>query len=120
MKIGCQCGAAIVDQTDDLPHKGRLIPDQAWFATYDAIDDEVIDPVADGRLGKEAAYHHARRIISRSARLIWQCRACGRLYIEGFGGQLRCFVPEGEPADREVLRGEERHAESAAAPDPAM
>ena len=79
MKIGCECGAVIVDQTDDLPHKAHLIPDQEWFATYDAIDDEVIDPMADGRLSKEAAYHHSRRIISRSARLLWQCRACGRL-----------------------------------------
>lgn len=117
MKIDCRCGASIIDETDDLPHKGHLLPDQAWFATYDAIDDEVIDPMADGRLGKEAAYHLARRIISRSARLMWQCRACGRLYIDGRDGQLRCFVPEGEPADREVLRGEQRDAEPRAAPD---
>src|SRR6185437_4088974 len=74
VKIGCHCGASIIDQTDDLPHKGHLIPDQEWFATYDAIDDEVIDPVAGGQLGTEAAYHRARDIIGRSARLMWQCR----------------------------------------------
>lgn len=106
MKIDCHCGASIVDQADDLPHKGHLIPDQAWLATCDAIDGEVIDPVADGRLGREAAYHHVRRIIGRSSWLVWQCRACGRLYVDGRDGQLRCFRPEGEPADREVLRGE--------------
>ena len=120
MKIGCRCGASIIDQTDDLPHKGHLVPDQAWFATYDAIDDEVIDPVADGRLGKEEAYHRARSIIGRSARLMWQCRACGRLYIDGLDGQLRCFMPEDEPADREVLRSGQRQAEPGAAPDPAV
>lgn len=106
MKIGCHCGASIVDQTDDLPYKGHLTPDQVWFATYDAIDDEVIDPVADGRLGREAAYHHARRIISRAARRMWQCRVCGRLYIDGRDGQLRCFVPEGDSVDHKVLPGE--------------
>lgn len=117
MKIDCYCGVSIIDQTDDLPYKGHLIPDQEWFATYDAIDDEVIDPVAGGRLGMEAAYHRARQIISRSARLMWQCRACGRLYIDGVDGRLRCFVPEGEQPDREVLRSGQRHADPGAAPD---
>jgi hypothetical protein len=35
---------------------------------------------------------------------MWQCRACGRLYIERLDRQLRCFVPDGEPVDREILR----------------
>ena len=94
-----------------------MIPDQEWFATYDAIDDEVIAPLAAGRLGKEAAYHLARQAISRSARLMWQCRVCGRLYIDGCDGQLRCFVPEGEPADREILRSSPSQAEPDAATD---
>ena len=110
MKILCHCGDAIIDQTDDLPYKGHLIPDQQWFATYNAIDDEVIDPVADGRLSKEAAYNLARTVISRSARLVWQCRACGRLYIDDLQGKLQCFVPEGAETEREVLRSRSRHA----------
>jgi hypothetical protein len=117
VKIGFHCGTSIIDQADDLPHKGHLIPDQEWFATYDAIDDEVIDPVGSGQLSKEAAYHRARQIISRSARLMWQCRTCGRLYIEGVDGQLRCFVPEGEQSDRDVLRSRQRDADPGAAAD---
>jgi len=104
VKIGCHCGEVIVDQADDLPYKGHLVPDQVWFANYDAIDDEVIDPLADGQLDKKSAYRLARLIISRSSRLMWQCAACGRLYIDGLDWQLRCFVPEGEPPDRDVLR----------------
>lgn len=111
MKIGCHCGASIIDQTDELPHKGHLIPDQEWFRTFDDIDDQVIDPLVAGQLGKEPAYHRARQIIRRPARLMWQCPACGRLYIDGVDGRLRCFVPEGEPADREVLRSRSKHAE---------
>ena len=117
MKISCHCGALIVDQTDDLPHKGHLIPDQEWFATYDGIDAEVIDALADGQLSREEAYHESRRIIGRSARMMWQCSACGRLYIDGLDRRLRCFVPEGEPFDREVLRSRPRPTEPGGAPD---
>jgi hypothetical protein len=107
MKIGCQCGSVIIDQTDYLPHKGHLIPDQELFVTYDAIDDEVIDPLAEGRLGREAAYWLARRIIGRSARLMWQCRGCGRLYIDDLQGNLQCYLPERESTAREILRSRE-------------
>lgn len=104
MKIGCHCGETILDQTDYLPHKAHIIPDQDWFVAFDGIDDEVIKPVAEGRISKDAACMHARRIVSRNARLMWQCRDCGRLYIEQRDGQLRCFAPEGHQPDREILR----------------
>ena len=110
MKIGCQCGETIFDITDYVPNKAHLIPDQDWFPTYDAIDDEIIDPIADGRLGKEAAYMLARQIISRSARLMWQCATCGRLYIDDIRGNLQCYVPEREQTDREILRGNTKRA----------
>ena len=48
MKIKCQCGAVIVDQTDYLPHKAYIIPDQEWFGILDAID-EAIERDALGR-----------------------------------------------------------------------
>ena len=104
MKIKCYCGSLIIDQTDYLPWKGHLIPDQKWFSTFNAID-ELIDAVANGQMGKEDAYNRARTILRRSSRLMWQCRECGRLHIDGSDGQLRCFMPEGDPIDREVLRG---------------
>lgn len=104
MKIPCHCGYEILDVTDDVPQKGHLIPDQDWFATYDALDG-LIDEVADGRSSKELAYHRAREIVSRSARPMWQCRKCGRLYIDGLDKQLRCFNPEGGSTAFELLRG---------------
>jgi hypothetical protein len=103
MKLRCHCGFEIVDGTDDLPQKGHLVPDQEWLSTHDALD-ELIDATAAARIGKEVAYQRARAIISKPARLMWQCRVCGRLYVDGRDGQLRCFVPDGEPIDREILR----------------
>lgn len=103
MKIRCQCGHQILDITDQVPQKAHFIPDQDWFTIYDALD-ALIDEVAGGGTSKELAYHRARQIVSRSARLAWQCRHCGRLYIDGLDKQLRRFSPEGEPIDLELLR----------------
>jgi hypothetical protein len=104
MKIGCYCGASIIDQTDDLPHKGHLIPDQEWFDTYDAIDEDVIDSLARGLIDKDTAENRARSIIRRHARLMYQCRECGRLYIFDLQGNSQCYLPENDQTAREILR----------------
>jgi hypothetical protein len=107
VKIVCHCGASIVDQTDDLPHKAHLIPDQEWFAVFDAIDIEVIDALASGHLQQPEAYKRAREFILRSSRLMFQCRNCGRLYVDDRRGNLECFRPATEETSREVLRSRE-------------
>jgi len=104
MKINCDCGALIVDQTDDLPNKAHLIPDQEWFATHDAIDRDVIDALADRRIDRETAYMLARKIILKPARLMWQCSQCGRIFIDDQQHELRCFVPQDGLVDTAILR----------------
>lgn len=104
MKIECHCGALIVDQTDDLPHKAHLIPDQEWFATLDRIDAEVIEPLAARRLTAEGASMRTRSLLIGAVRMAWQCRSCGRLYVDDASRELRCFVPEAEHSDHELLR----------------
>ncbi|WP_299677007.1 hypothetical protein [uncultured Tenacibaculum sp.] len=39
MKIKCNCGFYIVDNTDSLTNKGYLISDTQWFNFWDAIDN---------------------------------------------------------------------------------
>jgi hypothetical protein len=104
MKIGCYCGASIVDQTDYLSHKGRLIPDQEWFAVFDAIDAEIIDALASGLLPQSDAYRLARKIILRISRMVYQCRNCGRLFIDDLQRNLQSYVPATEETSREILR----------------
>jgi hypothetical protein len=110
MKIDCHCGAIIIDQTDYLPHKGHLIPDQEWFAIYDAIDEKVIAPLVGGRLDKETAYRRACFFISNSARLMYQCRECGRLYIDDGQAKLQCYLPADGGTAREILRSRESNS----------
>ena len=104
MKIDCSCGASIVDQTDYLPHKGHLIPDQEWFAVFDAIDADIIDALASGRLSRSDAYQLAREIIRRASRLMYQCRSCGRLFIDDTERDLQSYVPATEETSREIFR----------------
>lgn len=103
MKIRCHCNATLRDQTDGLRNKGHVLADEAWFPTLDALDTEVIDAVADGRLSRNDAYVACRRILLGATRTAWQCSACGRLYFIGADRQLHCFAPEGEDVDHDVL-----------------
>ncbi len=103
MRIDCSCGATIKDVTDNLPHKGHMIPDQEWFAVFEAIDAQVIDALYEGRIDRDRAYTLARRLISRSAELMYQCRDCGRLYVDR-RERLECFIPETDQTHCEVLR----------------
>lgn len=103
MKIGCHCGAALSDQADGLPHKAHLIPDQEWFPVFDGLE-AVIDEVVAGRTDAEAAYMKMRSILGTAARLVYQCQACGRLFVDDRQHQLHTFTPASAETDREMLR----------------
>src|SRR5438309_508292 len=103
MKIGCQCGATIRDQTDNLPDKAHLIPDQEWFPTLDAVD-KIIDDAIAGHTDANAAYIAIRRILGTAARHVYQCRACGRLFVDDRQRQLHPFVPAPGETCTEILR----------------
>ena len=105
MKFTCGCGELIFDSTDDLSHKGHLIPDERWNAMWDALDNEVIGAVARGHITKDGAAMHARQIVRAAGeRLMYQCHNCGRLFIDDYQGQLHCFVPEEASTPKQLLR----------------
>ena len=105
MKIGCHCGAMIYDSADQLPGKGHLVPDQAWLGLQEEIEAQVIDPLAAGTVASEGAAMRMRRLLNAHARLMWQCRACGRIYVDGLDGELHVYAPEKDDTERQVLRG---------------
>ncbi|WP_166656414.1 hypothetical protein [Comamonas sp. JUb58] len=79
------------------------MPDQSRFGALDAIDEEVIDPIANGKLSKDDAYMRARCILQASTRTMWQCRSCARLFINAQDGSLHCFTPEDANTDKDIL-----------------
>lgn len=103
MKINCACRATISDQGDSLPQKAHLIPDQEWFPVCDGID-AMINEVASGRTNAAAAAMQVRKSLIGAARLAYQCRECGRLFVDDRQHQVHTFVPASTETSREVLR----------------
>jgi hypothetical protein len=73
MKITCKCGHLITDATDRLSHKAHLIADEDKFD-----------------------FLHDSSIFSRITRRMYQCDACGRLWIYDRRNSLKSFMPEGD------------------------
>lgn len=91
----------IVDQTDELPHKAHIIPDQEWHGFFHAID-AVIDDVHKGRRTPQDAYMAVRSM--RVSRFTWQCRQCGRLFIDDQQHKLNIYAPASGQDSKEILR----------------
>ena len=106
MWFECECGTIIKDSTDYLVNKAHLIPDQDWFDVYDAIDEQVVEPVAQGEVDPQRAMMDAREIIRKPSRLMWQCYSCGRLYLQSYDrSDIHCFVPSDPEQSMQILRG---------------
>ena len=87
-----------------IPYKGYIIPDQDWFGIFEAIDDQIIGPLLSGALEKQSAYYKTFAIVHTSARTMYQCNACGRIYIRDRQGNLQCYVPAHDETEKEILR----------------
>ena len=103
MKFSCDCGRIISDQTDALPHKAHLIPDQLWNSLWDEIDANILLPLSQRRLTEEAASMRLRTLISNATRLAYQCPDCGRLFLDVKQPALHAFVPADVATPRDIL-----------------
>ena len=95
MKIQCSCGATIHDGGDGLSHKAHVIPDPTLNPLLDAID-EVVGKPCFTVTQREAAAMRVRELLVDAMRQAWQCRTCGRLYIDDAQRTLNSYAPEGE------------------------
>jgi hypothetical protein len=89
MKFSCHCGTLIHDGADNAPHKAHFIPDQLYEAAMTQIE----------------AGQSSWLILSKSKRLMYQCRNCARLWLDDHAGKLVCFTPE-PGVEFGILRGE--------------
>lgn len=105
MKIKCVCGGTIIDQSDYLPDKAHIFPDENYFQLLEAIDDAV-KKSGPSAAEKEAAAMNVRSLILNIKKLMYQCCDCGRIYINGHAPlwSIYQFNPDDEAIPRELLR----------------
>lgn len=103
MKILCDCGHIIVDQTDYLKHKGYLISDTQWFDFWEAIDS-AIEQTGNSAEEKEKAAMQLRRL--RVCKMLWECQYCGKLYVDGKNNDLIGYSPDSKKYNRVLDRKE--------------
>ena len=103
MKLRCECGEIIADQTDFLPYKAHLIADQDWFGVFDALD-KIVSDVADARLTVDEAQTALRNTLSSESREMYQCGKCGRLLVHTLQGNTNIYAPTSDEDSRHILR----------------
>ena len=89
MKVTCQCGTSIPDQTDALPHKAWFVADQDWFDLMET---------ADGLTS-----HEIRTTLWPKVRIAYQCRECGRIWLNDKSGRLHSFAPDRADGPRDLF-----------------
>jgi hypothetical protein len=103
MKIICECGRHIRDNTDGLSYKAHFIPDESWSTLWDEID-AIIEGVRQSTQDKERACMNIRSMVSKFHRQAWQCTGCGALYLDDRTNRLCKFsYAEREGSYRKVF-----------------
>ena len=97
----CSCGQfGFLDSTDDRSYAGYLMPEREWLPFWDAVDQAVASEEATPRERERACM----ALRAWPARQVWQCPACGALYLEDADGARHRFVPESAEVPRDLLR----------------
>lgn len=89
MKLGCHCGALIVDQTDALPHKAHILVDQDWFDLMETIHEMPVEVI--------------RSMLWSRTRIAYQCRECGRIFVDDKSRTLHSFAPDSDDVPRDLF-----------------
>jgi hypothetical protein len=106
MKMRCECGAIITDQTDDLPYKAYFIPDQDWNGFTETID-QIVGAVAAGNMTTHDAETAVRQVYLAKSRSMYQCSKCGRLLVIDVQGNANNYAPTLEADSRQILKSRE-------------
>jgi hypothetical protein len=127
VKFLCTCGHVIRDQTDYLHYKAQFIPDEDEEADFSVVAKALEAFITARETGNQEDFLHnhfgedypkdldTESIISdllagvtRSARFIYECENCGRVFIQkqrGYGENVYgIYMPEGDT--RNVLQSQ--------------
>ncbi|KAB2856284.1 MAG: hypothetical protein F9K46_14410 [Anaerolineae bacterium] len=114
MKIFCKCGYVISDNTDYLPYKARFIADEDYFELMSVLEGVVTKLAntiwSNSEVDRAELLRRAHtglwRHLSSFYRLMYQCPACGRLYVDKLdrAANPEPFVPTEENPTKDLLK----------------
>jgi hypothetical protein len=105
MKLECHCGNLILNISDANSAKAHFICDELWSNLFDSFDDQILKPLESGRITEEAASMALRTALIQASRPIYQCPACGRLWVDDPAHEAHSFLPESDATPRDLLQG---------------
>ena len=80
MKLRCECGFVIHDNTDYQENKAHFVPDESW--------EEMCEKIEGGMSPWDASVMYQRHL--------YQCYECSRIYIENVDGSFTSFKPDAD------------------------
>ncbi len=116
MKIFCECGHVIYDQTDYISYKASFISDQDSYDLRGEIEKQIKKLVTSleynasnkidiNELVEDAMIDISENIISYySRRTIYQCSGCGRLFIDDAQFHTHVFIPQDNSVQKNLMR----------------
>jgi hypothetical protein len=97
----CDCGqGSFMTKTDNLSYMAHFVPDQEYDAFSGMVDD-AIEKSGPAAQDKDRACMAWR---SYTMLRIWQCYACGSVYIESPDGSHHRFVPASDIASKQLFK----------------
>ncbi len=114
MKIFCECGWVIYDQTDCISYKASFIADQDSFDLCDKIEEQIkklaanIEYAASNKIDIDVLIENTMIDISDTiidySRPIYQCSGCGRLFIDDNQFHTHVFIPQDDSVPKNLMR----------------
>jgi hypothetical protein len=114
MKIFCECGHIIYDNTDCISRKARFIADQDSSDLLDKIEDQIkklvisLEYAASNKIDLDVLIEDTMIDVSDTiidySRTIYQCSECGRLFIDDNQFHTHVFAPQDNSVMKNLLR----------------
>lgn len=96
----CDCGEGrFITATDNLPYRAYYIPDQE-YDTFSGKVDHAIATSGPAPGDKDRACMAWR---GHTMLCVWQCYACGAVYIEAPDGSHHRFLPASPEVPKQLL-----------------
>jgi hypothetical protein len=97
----CDCDAhSFLDSIDNRSYAARYIPDQD-YDEFSTLVDDAIEKSGPTPSDKDAACMAWRR--GYWMPMLWQCPACGSLYVEAADAELYRFTPASPDVPKRLL-----------------